>query len=204
MIKHTIVDKSLRRLTDHFGARVAIPPPAAAADLARLEALAGPLPREYVLFLSTCNGLRVAAVEDGDGHRLWSVQEVLSTCGRPQVPAVPYGFVPLGEHADGTTDWLVLVADHALHGAVLRWAPGQHGEEIVASSFAHYLDNWTRYLTETFDRRGRRVADHASVAFDGAYCAKADADIAKLRRRRGVRALIAELELRACAGEDFE
>ena len=45
MIKHTIVDKSLRRLTDHFGARVAIPPPAAAADLARLEALVGPLPR---------------------------------------------------------------------------------------------------------------------------------------------------------------
>jgi hypothetical protein len=203
MIHETVIDKAMNRLMEHFGDNLVLRPPASAADLARLEALVGPLPRDYSFLLTTCNGLRIGRAHGGDELHLRSVQEALDVCGQPQVPAIPAGFVPLATQADGRTDWLVL-ADLPLHGAVLRWAPGEHGEEIVASSFGHYFDNWARYLTATFDRRGRRAAGRKAPAFNGAYCAKSDAGIALLRRSREAGTMMAELELRASAGEDFE
>lgn len=201
MIQETVVDRALNRLMAHFGSRVVLRPPASAADLRDLEAQAGPLPRDYSLFLMTCNGLRLNLVESGEEH-LCSVQEALQACESPQVPSVPQGFVSLRSNADGSADWLVL-GEPSINGAVLRWTPGMHGEELLASAFGHYLDNWTRYLTSSFDSHGRRLPEH-TCEFDAAYCVGTDPGIVPLRRSNAIRDSFAELELRAAAGEDFE
>jgi hypothetical protein len=202
MIHETVMDKSLNHLMAHFGPRVVLRPPAAAAELASLEALVGSLPRDYILFLTTCNGLRVELTPGAAATQLMCVHDVLETCGSAHAPSIPAGFVPLSGQPDGSTDWLVLT-DEPLHGMVLRWEPGQHGEEILASSFGHYFDNWTRYLTVAFDRRGRRTAGKR-LEFDAAFCAQTDARISQLQRSPAVCESMAELELRAAAGEDFE
>lgn len=201
MIQETIVDRALNRLMAHFGSRVVLRPPASAAQLSDLESQAGPLPRDYGLFLMTCNGVRLNLVESGDEH-LCGVQEVLKACASPQVPSIPQGFVLLRSNADGSGDWLVL-GDPSIKGAVLRWTPGMHGEELLASAFGHYLDNWTRYLTSSFDSQGHRLPEHA-CEFDAAYCVRTDPGIVPLRRSEGIRDSFAELELRATGGEDFE
>ena len=59
MIRESRIDRVLNRLQAHFGSHVIIRPPASAAELAQLEALVGPMPRELMIFLITCNGLRV-------------------------------------------------------------------------------------------------------------------------------------------------
>jgi len=45
VIRETQVDKTLNRLSSHFGERLVVRPPALAAELAGLEAMVGPLPR---------------------------------------------------------------------------------------------------------------------------------------------------------------
>lgn len=201
MIQETIVDRALNRLMAHFGSRVVLRPPASAADLSELASHAGPLPRDYSLFLMTCNGLRLNLVERGEEH-LCSVQEALQACESPRVPSIPQGFVPLRSNADGSTDWLVL-GEPSINGAVLRWMPGMHGEELLASGFGRYLDNWTRYMTSSFDPAGRRLPEH-TCGFDAAYCVATDPGIVPLKSSREIRDSFAELELRAAAGEDFE
>ncbi|GMU81883.1 MAG: hypothetical protein AMXMBFR47_17540 [Planctomycetota bacterium] len=202
MIHETVIDRAINRLLAHFGPRVVLRPPASAADLGTLEARAGSLPRDYGLYLMTCNGLRVSVAQEPGAFQLCGVHEALEAGRTPQTPAIPEGFIPLCNHVDGSTDWLVLSED-ALQGAVLRWTPGMHGEELLASSFGHYFDNWTTWLKEMFDRDGRR-ASTKSPLFDAAYCSTTDPAITRLARTRGVRDSIAELELRAAAGEDFE
>jgi hypothetical protein len=67
VIRETQMDKTLNRLSSHFGERLRVRPPASAAELAGLEAMVGPLPRELTILLSTCDGLRVEA-EGFDSH----------------------------------------------------------------------------------------------------------------------------------------
>lgn len=202
MIHETVIDRSMNRLLAHFGPRVVLRPPASAADLGNLESRAGSLPRDYSLFLMTCNGFRVAVADRTEVLQLCGVHEALEACRTPQTPAIPQGFIPLCTRTDDATDWLVLAED-ALQGAVLRWTPGMHGEELLASSFGHYFNNWTTWLTEVFNRDGRRTSAK-SPEFNAAYCATTDQAITRLARTRAVRDSIAELELRAAAGEDFE
>ncbi|MBI5862996.1 MAG: SMI1/KNR4 family protein [Planctomycetes bacterium] len=202
MIQETVVDKAMNRLMAHFGSRLMLRPPATAAELGRLEAAFGPLPRDYGLLLMTSNGLRVQLAAPADEEHFFGVHEVLEACVQPQSPSVPEGFVRLRSNSDGSTDWLVL-EEAEISGVVFRWTPGMHGEELLATSFGRYFDNWTRYLVATFDSAGVCVAE-PRAAFDDVFCAKADPGIVTLRRSRPIQNSIAELELRAAGGEDFE
>ncbi len=202
MIQETVVDRAMNRLMAHFGPRLVLRPPATAADLGRLEAVVGPLPRDYSLLLMTTNGLRVQLAAQEDNEHLCSVHDVLEACAQPQSPSIPEGFVRLRSNPDGSADWLVVDAAE-ISGIVLRWTPGLHCEQLLATSFGRYFDNWSRYLVSTFDTAGASVAE-PRAAFDDAYCVKSDPGLVALRRSEPLRNSIAELELRACGGEDFE
>src|SRR5574337_402300 len=53
----------------HFKNHVIVRPPASAAELAELEEMAGPLPRDFTIFYATCNGVRVQLdTRDVDAH----------------------------------------------------------------------------------------------------------------------------------------
>lgn len=201
MIQESLVDHALNRLLEHFGSRVILRPPATLAELASLESLAGPLPRDFVTFLLTCNGLRVPLEGDGEEH-LWGLSEIMSALCHADGPSPPAGMIPFRGLPADTRDWLVNEPG-PMHGTIVRWDPWGRGEELVGSSFGQYFDNWCRYLIETFDVMGRPPR-HGIVQFDAAYAMQHDAALSRLRKRPEVERALHALETQTCGGDDFE
>lgn len=202
MIRETTIDSSLNRLMRHFGHRLVVRPPARASVLAHIEQAAGPLPRDLVIFLSTCDGLHLDIGELDFETRFCTSEDIVRQLADADPPAAPANFVPIRCDRFGR-DWLVL-DEPPMHGIVLRWEPGTHGGQVIASGFGTYLDAWTRFLVEFVQPKGKRTARKRPAKFDAAYVAQFDPEVRRLARLKGVRAYFAELEMSAACGEDFE
>jgi hypothetical protein len=202
VISESVIDRCLNRIAEHFGARLVVRPPAVAADLAKLEALVGPLPRDMTIFLRTCNGLRL----DIDGFRtdrqfMGSGDMVDAITGASGV-ATPHRFVPV--HGDPTVECDYVVLDPgAVHGLMVRWEPFMPDAEVVATSFGHYFDAWTTYMTDFFDSEGHVTsAEHAS--FDGDYVLTHDPDLVRVRTDSAVTDWLKRIAITQSGGADFE
>jgi hypothetical protein len=201
VIRETVIDKALNRLSAHFGARVVARPPVAAAELAELERLAGRLPRDLTLFLSTCNGLRVEVAGAPVNPQLWCIHDILSALRGAGGPALPPCFVPVRGEPDGLRDWLVLEVGPA-QGAMLRCDPWEGAHELLASAFGPYVEAWTHYLVDHFDGQGRGRG--ACPAFDASFIARFDPDLEGLGRAPACQAWLKQLGTAPSCGDDFE
>jgi len=202
MLRETIVDTALNRLSRHFGHRLIIRPPATAAELAELEHIVGPLPRDLTILLSTCNGLRVDAEGPDADLYLWSIHDIERAICEPPGPPILTDLVPLRGDLMGDFDCLVMGAAPA-HGAIVRWNAWAPGAELVASCFGSYFDCWTRFLTETFDREGRPVVE-ATPVFTTEFTSTHDPDFRTICGNEALRRWLRQVD-RACAsGADFE
>lgn len=184
MIRETVIDRALNRLSSHFGSRLVVRPPASAGELAALEAIVGPLPRELVIFLSTCNGLRINTEGFGAEMHLWNIHEMERAIYSPAGFAAPPGVAPLRGDADGTCDGLVL-SSRPLHNAVVRWDAWAPGATVMATSFGFYLASWTEYLVTNFDGFGQAIQGQGTT-FSAAFAESHDPDLHKLSQRREV------------------
>ena len=203
MIQETVIDESLNHLLAHFKGRVVVQPPATAADLAELEELAGPLPRDMTIFYATCNGIRVHLADSAvDSHVccLHEIENVLR--GRPN-PAAVVGLILVRGDPNGSADWVVLNRGPA-YGCVVRWNPWMKGATLIASSFGRYLQNWVEYLTLCFDHHARLRLDRPRIRFDAAYTLPRDREATLLRTREDIAAWLHELDLVSPNGDDFE
>ncbi|MCG3125700.1 MAG: hypothetical protein CHACPFDD_00525 [Phycisphaerae bacterium] len=202
MIRETTIDSSLNRLMRHFGHRIVARPPARPSVLAGIEQVTGALPRDLVIFLSTCDGFHLDVPETPLETRFCTSEDILRQISDPDPPAAPQNFVPVRCDRAGQ-DWLVL-DEPPMHGLVLRWDPGTHGGQVVASCFGAYLDAWSRYLVEALPPAGKRPARKRLAKFDSAYVAQFDPEVRRLARLTRVRRYVAELEVSAACGDDFE
>jgi hypothetical protein len=202
IIRETSIDKSLNHLSEHFGPHVVVRPPASMAEVAELEALVGPLPRDFILFLSTCDGLRVDVEAPDDQTHLWHCTEIKARVVSGGYP-VPAGFLPVRGDPTGECDYLVLLPG-PIHGAVVRWNLWVEGAELMATSFGRYLDCWVRYLTERFDENGRKRGAEPVIAFDERFAGCNDPDLSVLRESADVCTCLHMLDSAVASGADFE
>ncbi len=204
MLRESLVDAALNRLSAHFGARLVIHPPAAVDTLAHLEHVAGPLPRELIIFLSTCNGLRVHADGYDTELHLWGSQEILSSVVGPCGPGVPVDFLPVRGDPTGERDWLVMAHGPA-GGAVVRWDPWVPGCEIIASRFGAYLDGWADYLVQRFRPDGGDVyAGQRPPIFDACVLEAHDPALTGLRSDPQVTQWLHNVDQAVACGDDYE
>ncbi len=203
MIRESHIDRNVNRLLKHFGTKVVGRPPATAADLAALENLAGPLPRDLTLFLATSDGLRIELTEPWPFAHLWSTHEMLQPPPFPGVPGMPQGFLPIAGDAESQRDWVILLPG-LCHGTIVRCDPWAGESSLVASSFGIYLENWTSYLVRHFDAQGRPNANSRLGFFDGVHLARHDARLRQLRSTPEARSVLGELQMTVSCGADFE
>ncbi len=195
MIRESMVDKCLNRLSGRFPHAVVVNPPASALLLSQLEEAVGPLPRELTIFLSTCDGLHVRC-GSGQGERLWSVPEMLAQL-RESPP--PVNMVPVRGERDGAMDWVVTDGGPA-HCAVVRWEPTAPGASLLATSFGRYLGAWVAHVIEHGDQRAARSAP----VFDARWARRHDPELASVSECAEVRKFVRELDCAVASGEDFE
>jgi hypothetical protein len=202
MLRETAVDKTLNRLSVHFGRRLIIRPPASAGELAALEAVVGPLPRDLTIFLSTCNGLRVRTEEPDSNVQLWSIHEIQRAIYEPRDPPLPRRWVPLRGDSSHDCDCLVLTPGVG-HGTVVRWAVSQRRAVLVASSFGLYFECWVEYVVARFDAYGQPTGDN-HVAFDVEFTSARDLDLVSQAQDRATLNWLRALERKIAPGSTDE
>jgi hypothetical protein len=200
MIRETHIDRNINRLLAHFGSRLVGRPPATASELAALEELAGPLPRDLSLFFTTSNGLRLELAAPWPYAHLWSIHETRSLTELSAGPAMPQGFLPIAG-GESERDWIILEPG-AVHGAIVRCDPWAGPRGLIASCFETYFDGWTSFAIKSFDGQGRRRADGPAITFAGA--GRHDPGLHKLRNHPDAKALVGELRMTVACGADFE
>ncbi len=203
MIRETHIDHNLNRLLEYFGPRIVGRPPTSAADLAAVEALTGPLPRDLTLFLSACDGLRLELAKPWPFCHLWSTHDMLRPAAFPGLPGVHQGFLPIAGCEEAQRDWLILSLG-TCHGAVMRCDPCGMEHSLVASSFGVYFECWTSYVISHFDNAGHSTHHGSAEAFGPSYIAPRDSALATLERSADARAILGELNMALSAGADFE
>jgi len=203
MIHESVIDPCMNRLSSLFGSKVVVRPPARAADLADLEAAVGPLPRDLVIFLVTCNGLRVAAEGIQAELHLWHIHQILAVIRECAGAPVATGLVPMRGDRSGARDCLVLAPGPA-HGIVVRRDPWVPGVDVLSSSFGRYVDAWTSYLVGMYDADGQPTPDQATTPFDAAFTATVDANVVTLREKPELKNWLRGLDAAVSSGADFE
>ena len=202
MIRETQVDKTLNRLSSHFGERLVVRPPASAAELAGLEAMVGPLPRELTILLSTCNGLRVEAEGFDAELHLWHIHEMEHAMCNPPGPAIASGLVPIRGDILGACDYIVAAAGPA-SGAVIRWDAWTPGASVIASTLGEYLESWTEFLIAHYDANGRRLRDEVPF-FDATYALARESNACALAHREDIHEWLRQMDQCVASGADFE
>lgn len=203
MIHECVIDTALNRLSAHFARRVVVRPPATAGELAELEALVGPLPRDLTIFLSTCNGLRVHLDTVPHDQHLCCIHEIERMMIAMSTPAALAGLVPIRGVPEDASDWLVLHRGPA-YGRVIRWSPWSSGATLLASSLGPYMLAWVDYMITQFDHHGRPRLDRTPTDFDAAFIAAHDESLAQLTHDEGLKTWLRELDLVVPSGADFE
>jgi hypothetical protein len=203
MFRESLVDSSLNRLSSHFGSRLVVHPPATADVLAELEHLAGLVPREFVIFLSACNGLRVHADGSDTELHLWGSPEVLAASVSCDGPIVPEALLPIRGDPTGERDWLVC-GKAGCRGAVVRWDPWVPGAALVASGFGVYLAAWVGYVISRYDGNGCALPDQRRIVFDGGHVGSQDPGLSTLANDRQIREWLQHFVCAVACGDDFE
>jgi hypothetical protein len=204
MIRESLVDSALNRLSAHFGPRLVVHPPIDADRLAEFEHVVGPLPREFAIFLLTCDGLRIHGEARADELHLWSTSEILSSVVGPIGPGVRPGFVPVCGDPTGERDWLIL-GHGPTAGALLRWDPWVPGAELIASNFGTYLLGWVEYLVSSRAADGGvRSPSGQRRAFDSEFCALHDAQLHSLQTDPHVVEWLHNVDQAVACGDDYE
>jgi hypothetical protein len=204
MIRESVIDASLNRLSSAFGRRLLVRPPATAEETAKLEHLVGPLPREFVIFLLTCNGLRIRhdpalwATE----WSFWHAHEMISSFLDPHGECTPPSILPFSGDPMGRRDCPVNSHGPA-RGAVVRWDPCAREVELLASSFGHYFDRWCDYHIEWCASQ-KRSSKGKVPSFDAAYIAARHSEGVELQGNEDVAAWLHELDHIEANGDDFE
>lgn len=197
MIHECPIDAALNRLMGHFGSHLVLHPPASAMELGALEARVGTLPRDLVIFLATCNGLRLTleGVPAHVGQLCWTARAT----DRPAAArhGMLEGLLALRGDPNGERDWLVTSPGAAL-GRVVRWDPWLPGATLLASSFGCYFAGWTAFLCEHFDHNGRAVSER--VVFDACAATRCDEAWAAVRENEDVAGWLQELDSLALRG----
>ena len=173
------IAQALSRLRQHFGPLLSAAPPVSHEQVVELEHYVGTLSAALAAFLTCCDGLMVELDNSAEPTRLWSSTQMLEVWAGYASAALPESFVPINGDSAGSCDWLIL-SDGSLSGAVLRWNPWGGGALVIASSLVAYLDAWTRYLIENYDRDGRPVRADGQPAFDPEWVLPGDADLKRI------------------------
>lgn len=205
MIRESVIDSTLNRLSAALGKHVIIRPPATAEEIAALERLVGPIPRELSIFLLTCNGLRIAVDEPAGGPEwhLWHTQEIGSSILHSFGWSMPPGLTPFRGDPSSVRD--ALVAGHGpAESAVVRWDPWTRGTELLASGFGCYLQAWAQCMMERFDQKGRGRTRIEKAAFDADYISRTDPAVSALKEQPGIAEWLEELDQVPAGGDDFE
>jgi hypothetical protein len=203
MIHETVIDESLNRLLAHFKARVVVRPPASAAELAELEEMAGPLPRDMTIFYATCNGIRIQLESKEHDAHICSLHEIENVLGDCSSPASALGLALVRGDPDEMGDWLVLEPGPA-HGCVIRWNPHIQGATLIASSYGYFVNSWVDYLISQFDHNGHLRLDRTRSKFDADYTSRNDPGVARLRTSEPLQSWLHSLDLAVPTGDDFE
>ncbi len=204
MFRESLIDSALNRLSAHFGSHLVVHPPASADVLARLEHLVGPIPREYSIFLSTCDGLRIRGEGRETEWPLWGTHEALASIVAPPGLGAPPGFVPVRGDPTGERDWLI-AAHGPAEGSVLRWDPWVPGAELIASSFGSYFRSWVRYVTQYYTTDGKRIAAvDRTPLFNARFCELDDLQLALLQTDLRVSEWLLEIDRGVACGDDYE
>lgn len=203
MIHETVIDESLNRLQAHFYGRLIARPPASASDLAELEAVSGPLPRDFTIFFATCNGLRVQLESNEFDAHICCLHEIESLLTKKDTPASFAGLALVRGDPGASADWLVTERG-AAHGCAIRWNPWIPGALVMASSFGHYLRAWVDYLIERFDQHGRPRLDRPQFRFDAAYAQQHDPELRELLQNPDLVNWLHDLDMAVASGDDFE
>jgi hypothetical protein len=202
MIRETIIDHALNRLSAHFGHHLLARPPASAAELGQLEHIVGPLPRDLTVFFSASNGLRVDAKGPDSELYLWSVHDIERAICQPPGPPILTALVPVRGDLMGDCDCLVL-GDAPVRGTVVRWDAWAPGAELIASSFGSYFDCWTQFLVEAFGPDGQRLTRRPPV-FTTTFTSTHDPQYRSVCGDHALRDWLRQVD-RACAsGSDYE
>lgn len=199
MIHESHIDQSINELMAKFGPKLRVRPPASAAELAELESVALHVPRALIIFLSTCNGLRLTVDDRCGPFQLWGTNEILQALRGDAGP----GLIPVRGEPEGECDWVVAAAG-PLQDAVVRWNPCAPGAELLAGSFDVYVQAYAAYLVECGGRESRPRKRTRPAEFDAEYIRSFDPEARKLAGRRDVRAWLRELDLQVATGDDFE
>lgn len=203
MFRESLVDAALNRLSRHFGSYLVVRPPASAGQMAELERIVGPMPREFEIFLLTCNGLRIGDESTGGLH-LWHTEEIIAALVAPTQCGLPDNLLPVQGDPVGERDWLVC-GHGAAEGGVIRCDPWTRGAELIASDFGCYLDGWARYLTAGFTPDGREtVAAHGRAPLDARVVAERDERLRLWQRDTSVTRWLADTFQAVACGDDFE
>jgi len=204
MIRENVVDAVLNRLLDRLGAALIVRPPATADELTQLEQLAGPIPREFALYLLTCNGCRINVDKHDRRWVLWSSHDMVEALCAPHAAAVPRYLIPIRGEDPGDRDWLVTGHD-AAGGVIVRWDPWDYGAELIASCFGAYLTAWAEFLI-----RGLRI-DRDTVhvrrslpPFDSRFTRQFDPRLDVVASEESVQRCLQELGAVAATGDDIE
>ncbi|MHC5112325.1 MAG: SMI1/KNR4 family protein [Planctomycetota bacterium] len=204
MIRQSLVDVALNRLLEHFGSSMIVRPPATAEELAALEYIVGPLPRELTIFLSTCNGLRIDTAHAEPDLHIWNTHEMLSSIVSAPGPDVPQGFIAFSGDPLGERDWII-VGHGPVENAVVRWDPWVPGVELMATCFGTYLDGWTYYVTDWFDGHGLPMLPIGErPSFDPHFMEEHDEELTKLAADAAVCEWLEKISRAVKTGEDFE
>jgi len=205
MIRESHLDANLNRLSGAFGSRLIIRPPASAEDVAKLEQIVGPLPREYVVFLLTCDGLRIrpsSKIAVPQWH-LWHVQEITTAILDPQGPGVSPGLLSFCGDPSGLRDCMV-TGRGPTEGTIVRWDPLTPEVELMSSGFGCYFDRWTEYMIERWAEHDSEKASDDRPEFTGEYLGQNDPRLLSLRKMTLTTESLRTLEHIVPSGDDFE
>ncbi len=203
MIEKSHVDEALNRIHSHFGKRMVVQPPADAAALHELEEMAGTLPRSYMIFLTTCNGLTIRFDDKCEDEHLPCIHEIESAKTDVMNPATVNRLIPIRGDVEGLCDWLCLEEGPA-YGSVIRWNPWTDDARYVSSSFDRYLDAWSRYLVKAHDSDGRLTPFGRKASFDDAFIRRHDVKFDGMANQESTVEWLRELQMSAPTGEDME
>lgn len=205
MIRESLVDTSLNRLSSVFGSRLIVRPPATAEETAQLEQLVGPLPREFAIFLLTCNGLRFrpAASQRAADWILWHSHDIVASIVHPNGQGTPPGLLPFCGNPTGVRD--CLVPGHGpVGGAVVRWDPLNREVELLSSGFGRYFERWCEYMVARHASRGGVALAIDAPVFDASFIAASDPEVLSMRESESVRAWLHQLDHIVAGGDDYE
>lgn len=203
MFRESLVDSALNRLSFHFGPRLLVHPPATTDVLAELERLVEFVPRDFVIFLSTCNGLRIHADGSDTDLHLWGSPEILASTVSGDGTIVAEALLPVRGDPTGERDWLI-GGRGSTRGMLIRWDPWIPGATYVASNFGAYLTAWVEYVMSRYGNDGAKRSATPATVFNREFIQTRDTRLVELSDESQAQQWLHHLDHAVACGDDFE